>query len=1168
MPKKKTLFKSIPSEHSQLHFSNNLVENDSLNILDNEFFYNGAGVAVGDFNNDGLADLFFSGNQVDNVLYLNQGDLKFEDITQEAQVEKKDSLIWSSGINIIDINNDGLQDIYICNTLRKNPELRQNLLYINQGLNDNDIPVFEESAKKYGLNDPSYSSHAQFFDYDNDGDIDLFIGVNQIEDIDPNMFQNTHDESRVLSVDRLYENIGTDSLGHPYFVNVSRQAKIKYHGFSHSTLVHDFNEDGWMDLYVANDYLSSDLVYINNKDKTFSEKAGTIFKHFSLSSMGSDLADINNDGRLDLFVSEMQPFYNKRKKLFQKGTSYTKEILTRRYNYLYQYTRNVLQLNQGINPKTQLPVYSEIGMYSKVQETDWSWASLFADFDNDGYKDLLIANGFPKDVIDKDFSDFRATSSRLVKKEKLLAAIPQIKISNFVFRNKGNLQFEDLSQAWGLDFSTYTNGAVYADLDNDGDLDLVFNNVDDEVSLLENQANSWYPEHNYIRLDLSRYNSEALFGTTVTVYYDNQLQKHSIQSGRGYLSKTENTLHFGLGNVTQIDSAVVRWPEGKTQAFYGLNANTTHSLNENEGKTIPNHIAVNRSVESLFTEARKTTGIIHKDEDIDFIDFNFQITLPYKFSQSGPALAVADLNGDALEDLFIAGSRKSKETLFFQNEDGNFKAQSVHLKQHPELHEEDAGVALFDADNDGDVDIYTVRGSGQYPAGSELYDDGLWLNDGSGNFTLAEDALPIKGINGSCVKAADFDRDGDLDLFVGSRVTPSQYPLADKSFLLENQSQGEKIKFVDATAKLQPDIPIGMVSDAIWTDFNNDQWLDLIVVGEWMPIRFFVNDEGVLKEQTQSGIEDKTGWWHSITAADLDNDGDMDYIAGNMGENSFLRASKAEPVTLIAKDFDQNGSIDPFLSYYLRDSLGTRRDYIYHPWEDVVKQYRGLRKSFNSYGHFGEATMEEIFQNEDLSDAIIKKANWMLTSWVENLGSGKFTLHALPKEAQYAPVYGVVSMDVNTDIFTDLILLGNDYGMEVHQGRSDALNGLVLQNQAGKKFKAVPLDETGFFVGKDAKSMVRLHTINDTPLLIASQNNDSLEVYRPNSKTQQTTLQWNQGEVKCHIVFNDTDFRVYERYNNTGFQSQSSTRIPTHSNALRYDFFDSDGKWTRSKEIP
>lgn len=1165
--KQKTLFKSIDSTTSNLHFSNQLIENDSLNILDNEFFYNGAGVAMADVNNDGLKDLFFSGNQVDNVLYLNKGNLVFQDISQEANIAKKDPLIWSSGVNIIDINNDGLLDIYVCNTLRTDTALRENLLYINQGNTDENIPVFKEQAKKYGLNDPTYSSHAQFFDYDNDGDQDVFIGVNQIKDIDPNVFQNTHDNSKIISVDRLYENIGSDSLGHPYFVNISKQANIKYHGYSHSTLVHDFNEDGWMDLYVANDYLSNDLVYINNKDKTFSENAAAMFKHFSLSSMGSDISDIDNDGKMDLFITEMQPFYNKRKKLFQKGTSYTKEILTRKYNYNYQYPRNVLQLNRGVNPKTKLPAYSEVGMFANVQETDWSWASLFADFDNDGYKDLLIANGFPKDVTDKDFGDFRSASSRLVSKDKLLAAIPEIKISNFVFKNTGNLQFEDKSKAWGLDFITYTNGAAYGDLDNDGDLDLVFNNIDDEVTLLENNAAEFYPENNFIRLDLTRQDNKTIFGSVATIYYNGTQQMHSVISGRGYLSKTENTLHFGLGAATHVDSIDVKWANGKKQRFYDFPINKTHRL-QNDNKLAVLEETISQKVPALFSDFSAATGILHKDEDIDFIDFNFQITLPHKFSQYGPALAVADLNGDQREDLIIGGSRKGSETIFFQQENGQFIKEQINLKQSPKAFEEDAGIALFDADNDGDNDVYIVHGSGQYPVGDSLYNDVLWLNDGNGKFTIAENALPIQGINGSCVKYTDFDQDGDLDLFVGSRVKPSQFPLAEASFLLENQTENGTVKFVNASEKLNlpKDAVMGMVSDAIWTDFNNDQWTDLIVVGEWMNIRFFENKEGYFNEIKTSGIEQYVGWWNSISSADLDNDGDMDYIAGNFGENCFMKASQKEPITIIAKDFDKNGSIDPFLSYYLRDSLGTRKDHIYHPWEDVVKQYRGLRKNFNSYGTFGEATIDDIFAFEDLSDVYTEETNWMKSSWIENLGNNRFALHALPKEVQWAPLFGIVPMDIDEDEFKDLILVGNDFGVEVHQGRSDALNGVVLKNQAGSGFQVMDLETTEFFVGKDAKSLVKLHTADNLPMLIASQNNDSLEVYRLNDKQLNTSISWNDQEVICKLYFDETTYRLYERTSNTGFQSQSSLRIPTHKKAIRYDFFDQNEQLIRSVE--
>ncbi|MEX0290326.1 MAG: CRTAC1 family protein, partial [Flavobacteriaceae bacterium] len=560
--KDSTLFRVISAADSGLDFNNQLFENDSINIIDNEFVYNGAGVALGDLNNDGLDDIFLAANQVDNKLFLNLGELKFEDVSKQAKISKPDTLHWSSGVSLIDINLDGLQDIYVCNTFYKDSTKRKNLLYINLGIKEG-VPEFAEMAEAYGIADNSYSSHAQFFDYDNDGDLDLFIGVNRIEGINPNQFSPLTDDGTSLSKDRLYENIWKEGDPHPIFKEVTEAAGIRYHGYSHSTLIHDFNEDGWADIYVANDFLSNDLIYINNQDKTFTNRADDIFKHFSLSSMGSDIADVNNDGIMDIFTSEMQPYYNKRKKLFQGPSSYQKEIFTRKYQYAYQYTRNTLQLNLGTNPETGLPIFGETGMFAGVQETDWSWAPLFADFDNDGWKDLLITNGFPKDVTDRDFGDFRATASRLVSKEKLIAAIPEIKIPNFIFKNNGDLSFEDVTQKWGLNFGTYSNGAAYGDLDNDGDLDLVINNINDPVLLMENKANELLPGAKYLRVKLNGpKGNSAAYGSVVTVFAQGQEKKQSLLSGRGYLSKTEEALHFGLGAISQVDSIQIIWPGG------------------------------------------------------------------------------------------------------------------------------------------------------------------------------------------------------------------------------------------------------------------------------------------------------------------------------------------------------------------------------------------------------------------------------------------------------------------------------------------------------------------------------------------------------------------------------------------------------------------------------
>ena len=611
--KNQKLFKFISPEQSRITFNNTLIENDSLSILDNEFFYNGAGVALGDLNNDGLLDVFFTANQADNQLYLNRGNFQFSNESTRAVIQKKDPLIWSSGVNLVDVNKDGWLDIYICNTLRTTDSLRNNLLYINQGVNDKGIPTFIEQGEAYGLNDNSYSSHAQFFDFDKDGDLDVFIGVNRIENIDPNVFQNLQSENAILSVDKLYENKGPSEFGHPFFEDISKSANINLHGFSHSTLVHDFNQDGWLDLYVANDYLSNDIVYLNQGDKTFKNEAHSMFKHYSLSSMGSDLGDVNNDGKLDLFISEMQPYYNKRKKLFQKGTSYTKEILTRRYNYEYQYPRNVLQLNRGNDPNSGFPLYSEIGMRAGVAETDWSWASLFADFDNNGWSDLFIANGFPKDIIDKDFGDFRVTANRLVSREQILEAIPQIKVANFAYKNSGNLNFEDASEEWGIDFSSYTNGAAYGDLDNDGDLDLLLNNINDTATLLENTLSNENGQHNYIRFNLIGEEPNLQpFGSEIRIYSGNEIQTKIILSSRGYLSQPESTIHFGLGKKTQLDSVEVKWLDGSIQKWTGLEVNQIHNLKYQNDLLKP---PVEKEIKPLFRPVNATLGITYQDID-------------------------------------------------------------------------------------------------------------------------------------------------------------------------------------------------------------------------------------------------------------------------------------------------------------------------------------------------------------------------------------------------------------------------------------------------------------------------------------------------------------------------------------------------------------------------
>lgn len=1155
------LFKILNSEASGIDFNNRLVEDDTINILDNEFVYNGSGVAIADLNNDELPDLIFTGNQVANKIYLNRGELQFSDISKEAGFIKPDSLMWSAGVSVIDVNADGLNDIYVCNTFRKQSTLRKNLLYINQGLNEQGLPVFIEKAAEYGLDNDSYSSNAQFFDADNDGDLDVFIGVNQIDGINPNEFRPKQDDGTSPSRDRLLLNSSEE--GKINFRDVSATAGIKFHGYTHSALTYDFNEDGFLDIFVANDFLSNDLLYINNQDGTFSNQISESFKHLSLSSMGSDIGDINSDGRADLYVTEMQPFYNKRKKLFQGPSNYQKEIFTKRYGFEKQYARNVLHVNQGVSSANRLPVFSDLGMMAKVQETDWSWTPLFMDADNDGLQDLFVTNGFPKDVTDRDFGDFRVSASRLESKERLLAAIPEIKVSNFIFKNKGAYDFEDYTQKWGLDFGTYSHGAAYGDLDGDGDLDLVVNNMNDAASVLVNQLNTTESETHWVAFKLQGPSSNKNgIGAELSLYTNNGIQSRYQLTNRGYLSQSDLKLHFGLGTSNQIDSVLVNWPGNKSQVFYeltidGLNT-LTYDVDQIEKRTL------NNTNSPQFANANQQLGLDYLSRDIDFVDFNFQRTIPHKFSSYGPSIAVGDVNADGIEDFFISASRNFNEVWFMGQSDGSYTKQEVNYKANIELEEEDSSSLLFDADQDGDLDLYIARGCAQYPENHPYYKDELWMNDGAGNFTLAEDVLPEFLSNTSAVKAADFDRDGDLDLIVSASVKPFTYPYGDSHYILVNELDLGSLKFSLADESIAPVLSdIGMLSDVLWTDYNNDGWVDLLLAGDFMPITFLENRKGKFKRLKNSGLEDHLGWWSSLSAADFDRDGDMDYVVGNIGRNINTQAKADEPIRIYAKDLDQNGTIDPLVSYFLRDSLGVKKEYLYHPWDDISKQFVGIRKRFNSYGQFGELSVPDMFEDGLLADADVYTLNEMNSVWIENLSNGKFKIHYLDVEAQIAPIFGTLTTDIDADGYTDILLVGNDFGMEVQQGPADAFNGLVLRNNQQGSFAVVPKEESAFYVPGNARALATVFRENN-PVVLASVNNDTLQSFVWNNENQKSQyLKLAAKEVTALVNYSDGSTQKIEQFYGDGFMSQSSRFLTLSKEVSQVETFNAEQQQIR-----
>jgi hypothetical protein len=1089
---KATLFTRISTDHSGIDFNNKIVETDSFNIMSSEYIFNGGGVAIGDFNNDDKPDVFFTGNQVTNKLYINKGNLKFKDVSEEANIEAE--LSWNTGVSLVDINNDNLLDIYVCSAMLPTEKEKANLLFVNQGTNSDGIPKFKEMASDYGIAGTGNSMGATFFDYDKDGHLDLYVLNNVDIHVLPANYRKKITDGSALSNDRLYHNNGDGS-----FSDVTLESGITIEGYGLGLAIADLNHDGWPDIYVSNDYLTNDLLYINNQDGTFTNEIKDFVKHQSKFSMGSDIADYNNDGFQDIITLDMLGETNQRLKTTIAKSNYTSYVLDEQFGYEHQYSRNMLQKGNGIG----VP-YSEIGLMAGVAKTDWSWSPIFVDMDNDGFRDLLITNGFPRDITDLDFGDFKFEVSRFLSPAKILDSIPTIKIANYAYKYDGNNKFTDVSNEWGLDIPSFSNGAAYADLDNDGDLDYIVNNINDPAFIFENNLNNLEkPKNNYLYVKLKDLKSEtsAIGSKVVARFEDGSFQFHEHYLNRGYMSSVQNIVHFGLGDKKSIKSLEILWPDGAFQKLTDVTPNHTVTVDRKDAiKT--NIVSLEfpfspKKTTPIFKEISKDIGVEYTHKEKDKIDFNVQRVLPHKLTQNGPCLSKGDINGDGFEDFIVGSSSNNSPELFVQDENGNFTNKPLFTDEENMKFEEES-ITLFDLENDGDLDLYLVSGSNEFDRDSGYYLDRLLINDGAGNFEVAKDKMPNVSASGSVVIANDFDDDGFVDLFIGGRTPFAQYPLADQSFLLKNHNGILK----DVTETIAPGLKeIGMVTDAVWSDFDLDGLIDLIVIGEYMPITFFKNEKSQFRKLNNTGIENHIGWWETIVSNDFDKDGDMDYVVGNMGANNFYQPSEERPITIISKDFDSNGTVDPIMFAYFKNNFQDL-DYNSFPvnfWGDLYGQSPLFRAKFKYYKDYAKSTQNTLFTEEELEGISILSGNFDKSIYIENIGDGKFKSMALPSELQVAPINGLTITDFNNDKNDDILLIGNDYGNEVFIGRYDALNGGLLKGDGKGGFEFINADESGFLADGDAKDIITLKPANNSnPYHIVSQNRGDLLIFQKN----------------------------------------------------------------------
>jgi len=1073
-----TRFSLLDEKHTGIHFRNDVEYSEEFNTYTYRNFYNGAGVGLGDFNRDGLTDIYFCGNIVDNKLYINQGNFQFEDVTQNAGVACEG--VWSTGVSIADVNGDGWLDIYVCKSGIPDTPNRNNQLFINNG----DL-TFTEKAEVYGINDMGLSTHASFFDYDRDGDLDCYLLNNSFQSVTEfDLLEGERLLRDTLGANKLYRNDGD------IFVDVSEEAGIYTSkiGFGLGVSVADLNRDGWLDIYVSNDFFERDYLYINNTDGTFSEALDAQMSETSLGAMGADAADINNDGWPDIFVTEMTAEGDRRLKtkvLFEDWESYRNKV---EKGYHHQFARNVLQLNNRNGS------FSEIGRFSGVDATDWSWGALIMDLDNDGWKDLFVANGIYKDLLDRDYLDFYSNPAlmrSMIESEEqailsIIDRIPSERVPNYAFQNNGDLTFTNQALEWGLATASHSNGAVYGDLDNDGDLDMVINNVNMAPFIYRNNT-SGEDHSNYLSFAFSGpgANSSAI-GASVTLYYPGGTSYEELIPMRGFKSSMDHRLHFGLGGISLIDSVRVSWPDGQCSVLYDVQANQFLILEQAaSGTCMPDPVTSGKSV---FSRYDPPNGLSFEHVENDFSDFRKEALLFNMHSNEGPRTAIGDVNGDALDDLYICGAKESAGGLYVQTSEGRFIQTNLSLF-NSESSSEETDCTFFDADGDGDMDLYVACGGNEFSSISSALADRLYLNQGKGIFSKSRQILPAgRYESSSCVEASDFDGDGDMDLFVGIRLRPNLYGIPVNGYLLENDGRGN---FSNVGAEKAPGlIELGMITDMVWTDVDKDQDPDMVIVGDWMPVKLFINEQGTFSDRSDSfGLSGTSGWWKRITSSDLDGDGDMDLVLGNHGLNSRFQASAEKPLSMYVNDFDLNGSVEHIICAFNGDSA-----YPVVMKDDLVRQIPALEGKYETFKSYSGQRIKDIFSEEILQRSVVLEARILESVLLINDGMGAFQLKPLPTESQLSPVYAIATGDFDHDGKADILMGGNLSRAKPESGIYNAGHGIFLKGKGNENWKAVPADSSGFFTRGEIRDL-RVIKINGKSMISVARNNDNLHFY-------------------------------------------------------------------------